>query len=173
MIGSEPVLPTWGLVTDMNEFRLYWYDRGHQQSVRFVIQPKDLFQGRGLLGANEGARFDRFPVRKLFIATPCSPLAGSRLYATSLHGDAFGTESSKQLSTQITASFANTSTQRCWNTTRKDRPFPGTRGRLVRLAQKILDRLIFIFFCEDMGQALASRRASPRFLDLSQQRSLL
>jgi hypothetical protein len=32
---------------------------------------------------------------------------------------------------------------------------PGTRGRLVRLAQKILDRCIFIFFCEDMGQALA------------------
>jgi hypothetical protein len=33
--------------------------------------------------------------------------------------------------------------------------FPGTNGRLVRLAQKILDRCIFIFFCEDMGQALA------------------
>ena len=33
--------------------------------------------------------------------------------------------------------------------------FPGTRGRLVRLAQKILDRCIFVFFCEDMGQALA------------------
>jgi hypothetical protein len=33
--------------------------------------------------------------------------------------------------------------------------FPGTKGRLVRLAQKILDRCIFIFFCEDMGQALA------------------
>jgi hypothetical protein len=33
--------------------------------------------------------------------------------------------------------------------------FPGTNGRLVRLAQKILDRCIFIFFCEDMGQVLA------------------
>jgi len=33
--------------------------------------------------------------------------------------------------------------------------YPGTHGRLVRLAQKILDRCIFIFFCEDMGQALA------------------
>jgi len=33
--------------------------------------------------------------------------------------------------------------------------FPGTKGRLVRLAQKILDRLLFVFFCEDMGQALA------------------
>lgn len=24
LYGSEPVLPWWGLVTDMNEFRLYW-----------------------------------------------------------------------------------------------------------------------------------------------------
>ncbi|MEP3672216.1 MAG: DNA methyltransferase, partial [Hyphomicrobiales bacterium] len=32
--------------------------------------------------------------------------------------------------------------------------FPGTKGRLVRLSQKILDRCIFIFFCEDMGAAL-------------------
>ena len=32
--------------------------------------------------------------------------------------------------------------------------FPGTRGRIVRLAQKILDRCIFVFFCEDMGRAL-------------------
>ncbi len=32
--------------------------------------------------------------------------------------------------------------------------FPGTKGRLVRLSQKILDRCIFIFFCEDMGSAL-------------------
>jgi hypothetical protein len=26
---SDPILPTWGIVTDMNEFRLYWFDRGH------------------------------------------------------------------------------------------------------------------------------------------------
>ena len=27
MMGNEPVQPWWGLVTDMNEFRLYWWDR--------------------------------------------------------------------------------------------------------------------------------------------------
>ena len=32
--------------------------------------------------------------------------------------------------------------------------FPGTRGRLVRLAQKLLDRAIFVFYCEDMGRAI-------------------
>lgn len=27
MVGNEAVLPTWSIVTDMNEFRLYWFDR--------------------------------------------------------------------------------------------------------------------------------------------------
>jgi len=71
MIGSEPMVPTWGLVSDMNEFRLFWYDRGHQQYIRFVIQPRDLFQGAGLLTKTEAARFDRFVFAKLFHREPC------------------------------------------------------------------------------------------------------
>ena len=53
--------------------------------------------------------------------------------------------------------------------------FPGTRGRLVRLAQKVLDRLLFVFFCDDMGQRLAypakllqdllTERANSQFFD--------
>ena len=27
LYGNEPVQPTWGIVTDMNEFRLYWLAR--------------------------------------------------------------------------------------------------------------------------------------------------
>lgn len=34
MFGTEPIQPTWAIITDMNEFRLYWADRGHQQFVR-------------------------------------------------------------------------------------------------------------------------------------------
>lgn len=45
MFGNEPILPTWAVVTDMNEFRLYWYDRGHHQFVRFTLRPTTLFQG--------------------------------------------------------------------------------------------------------------------------------
>lgn len=30
MFGHEPILPTWAVVTDMNEFRLYWSDRGER-----------------------------------------------------------------------------------------------------------------------------------------------
>ncbi|CAN5362901.1 hypothetical protein BH09PSE2_BH09PSE2_09160 [soil metagenome] len=32
--------------------------------------------------------------------------------------------------------------------------FPGTPGQLLRLAQKILDRFIFAFYCEDMGDRI-------------------
>src|SRR5207237_3923457 len=40
--GNEAVLPTWGVVTDMNEFRLYWFDRAPQQYLSFVIRPQEL-----------------------------------------------------------------------------------------------------------------------------------
>ena len=52
--------------------------------------------------------------------------------------------------------------------------FPGTRGRLVRLAQRLLDRCLFVLFCEDMGthlryppelltEALKHRSLDPTF----------
>lgn len=53
--------------------------------------------------------------------------------------------------------------------------FPGTKGLLVRMAQKLLDRTIFVFFCEDMGRALGFppqllrdyliRQSDDQFLD--------
>ncbi|MGH7153053.1 MAG: hypothetical protein ACREF3_03915, partial [Acetobacteraceae bacterium] len=79
MIGSEPILPMWGLATDMNEFRLYWYDRGSQQFLRFVIVPHDLFQGEGLLANTEAARFDRFLFAKLFHRDTLLTTAGRSL----------------------------------------------------------------------------------------------
>jgi hypothetical protein len=43
LFGNEPVQPWWGIVTDMNEFRLYWWDRAPGEYVRFVIRRDDLF----------------------------------------------------------------------------------------------------------------------------------
>ena len=152
--GNEAILPTWGIVTDMNEFRLYWHDRGVTQYLRFVIAPDDLFQGEGLLGDGEAARFERFLFSRVF------------------HRDTLLTRGGKSTLEQLIA--------RQWVREReiqevfykeyrayrealhtalvKHNPnFPGTRGRLVRIAQKILDRFIFIFYCEDMGQALSFR----------------
>jgi Eco57I restriction-modification methylase len=156
MIGSEPNLPTWGIVTDMNEFRLYWYDRGHQQSLRFTIQPRDLFQGTGLLAENEEARFDRFLFQKVFhretLLTP-----GGKCLLLSLIGQQRFRD--RKLENAFYAEYRNFR-ERLYGTLLEKNPegtprFPGTKGRLVRLAQKILDRCIFIFFCEDMRQALA------------------
>lgn len=156
MIGSEPAVPTWGIVTDMNEFRLYWYDRGHTQYVPFVIAPRDLFQGPGLLANTEAARFERFLFAKLFRRDTLLTLGGSSLLLRLIQQrrfrdreieDAFYREyrAVRELLYTELLKHNGEGTQR----------FPGTRGRLVRLAQKILDRLLFVFFCEDMGHALA------------------
>jgi hypothetical protein len=63
---SDPILPTWGIVTDMNEFRLYWADKGHHQSLRFTILAEDLLRGPSLISDTEAARFDRFLFKKVF-----------------------------------------------------------------------------------------------------------
>jgi hypothetical protein len=151
MFGNEPIVPTWGVVTDMNEFRLYWYDRAPQNYLSFVIRPVDLFQGDGLLAHSEDARFDRF------------------LFWTVFHRDTLLTTGGRSLLAQLVArqwvkerELENTFYQeyrafreRLYQTLVEKNPhFPGTKGRLVRLAQKILDRCIFVFFCEDMGKAL-------------------
>ena len=39
LFGNEAIIPSWGIATDMNEFRLYWFDRAPQQYLRFVITP--------------------------------------------------------------------------------------------------------------------------------------
>jgi Eco57I restriction-modification methylase len=155
-IGSEPILPTWGLATDMNEFRLYWYDRGHQQFLRFVIEPRDLFQGSGLLDGADGARFDRFLFAKLLHRDTLLTTGGSSLLLQLIRQRRFRDREIEDVFYSDYRAFRDhlyneLLTHNGPGTTR----FPGTRGRLVRLAQKILDRLLFVFFCEDMGQALA------------------
>ena len=37
LYGNEAIQPTWGIVTDMNEFRLYWRNRMPAQYQRFII----------------------------------------------------------------------------------------------------------------------------------------
>lgn len=154
---DDPVLPTWAIITDMNEFRLYWADRGHQQYMRFTIQPKDLFQGQGLLGDNEDARFDRFLFARLFHRDTLlvQGLAGKSPLAQII---AQQWVRERRLESEFYAdyrAYRDTLYQALLeaNPEGTDR-FPGTKGRLVRLAQKILDRCLFVFFCEDMGGAL-------------------
>ena len=45
--------------------------------------------------------------------------------------------------------------ERLFNVLRLNNPqFPGRPGELLRLTQKLLDRFIFAFFCEDMGERM-------------------
>jgi hypothetical protein len=38
LFGNEAIQPTWGIVTDMNEFRLYWRNTMPSQYQRFIIK---------------------------------------------------------------------------------------------------------------------------------------
>lgn len=158
MFGNEPILPMWAIVTDMNEFRLYWADRGERQHIAFTIRRSDLLQGPLLLDDNEDARFDRFLFLKLFHSDTLvvkgasgrpalySLIQRQRFQQHELQNQFYGEYRAFREHLYRTLLF--------WNGPETD-AFPRTKGRLVRLAQKILDRVIFIFFCEDMGNVLA------------------
>lgn len=158
MFGYEPIIPTWAIITDMNEFRLYWSDRGERQFVSFAIEKKELFQNATLLDTGEAGRFDRFLFSRLFHrdqlivrGTSGRPellsLIQRQRFRQSELENRFYQEYRAFREHLYRALLAHNgpSTGR----------FPRTKGRLVRLAQKILDRAIFVFFCEDMGRALS------------------
>ncbi len=152
LFGNEAILPSWGIVTDMNEFRLYWYDRAPQQYFRFVIRPVDLFQGEGLLADTETARFERFLFWRLFHSDTLLT-TGGRSKLEQLIAQQWVKE--REIENTFYKEY-RTFREKLYQTLLKHNPdFPGTKGRLVRIAQKILDRFIFIFYCEDMGQALS------------------
>ncbi len=153
LFGNEPVQPWWGLVTDMNEFRLYWWDRAPHQYLRFTIQrPQDLFAGaHDLLTDSEDAKFDRFLFQRLFHRDQLLSRAGKpallRLIERqwvrerALEGEFYG--------------HYKTIRERLFNVLTVNNPaYPGTPTELLRLSQKLLDRFIFAFYCEDMGERM-------------------
>lgn len=156
LIGSEPVLPTWCIVSDMNEFRLYWFDRGHHQSLRFVIQPRDLFEGVGLLAQSNESQFERFLFARVFHRETLLTRGGKSTLLGLVQQQRF---KDRDLEKQFYEDYKRVRdrlyTQLLEHNAEGTDRFPGTRGRIVRLAQKLLDRMIFVFYCEDMGRALA------------------
>ena len=156
MDPSDPILPTWGIVADMNEFRLYWFDKGHHQFLRFTIHAQDLFKGQSLIAENEAARFDRFLFRKVFHREMLVSSAGRSALAVLIGQQRFKDRALENTFYGEYRAFRERLYQVLLEKNGEETPrYPGSHGRLVRLAQKILDRCIFIFFCEDMGQALA------------------
>lgn len=146
---NDPIQPRWALVTDMNEFRLYWVDSFPDRYLRFVIgdTKRDLLAEPCLLDDTEAAQFDRFLFARLLRPDMLLAEAGrprlERLIerqgkTQSRLEDVFYDDYRiyrRALIGEITAQLP-----------------PGVSpGGAVRLAQKLLDRLIFVMFAEDMG----------------------
>ncbi|MCF7855802.1 MAG: Eco57I restriction-modification methylase domain-containing protein, partial [Candidatus Pacebacteria bacterium] len=145
------ITPSWALVTDMQEFRLYSRATGKAQSQRFVLIEDDDPRVPALLGDSESAAFRRFVFWRIF--QPDMLLAergSSRL--DDLIRDQIVHEK------EIEATFYReyrAYRERVYHAIIDANPnFAGTRGKLVRLTQRFLDRCIFVLFCEDMGHAL-------------------
>ena len=144
---SDPVQPRYAIVTDMNEFRLYWWETFPDRYVKFRIETPTLFEPVVLAGTDEAARFDRF------------------LFATLFRGDMLLSDSGRTRLERLVQQQGSASVKledRFYADYRAYRqllidtitvsPPPGvSRGGAVRLAQKLLDRLIFVMFAEDMG----------------------
>lgn len=66
--GNEKIQPIWGIVTDMNEFRLYWKARMPHQYERFVVIKNSTAAPciTPLIEDSERAREQRFLFRRLF-----------------------------------------------------------------------------------------------------------
>lgn len=150
--GTEKIQPTWAVVTDMNEFRLYWNARMPQQYQRFIIKNKTLLDTSvDLLGGTESARQQRFLFSRLFHAdwllnrgngAPLLMLVKQqRIQEKSL-------EKTFYFEYRAYRDLLFKTLLKC-NPAYQQKP-----RQLVRLTQKLLDRLLFVLFCEDMGAHL-------------------
>lgn len=155
LYGNEAIQPTWGIVTDMNEFRLYWRNRMPAQYQRFVITTRTMDDTVSLLPTladTEEASFQRFLFSKLFHAESLLTTGGDSALLKLLHQQWI---LEKEIENDFYKEYRSYR-ERLYNTlVTYNQEFEGTRGRLVHLAQKLIDRCIFVLFCEDMGEALS------------------
>ena len=148
----SPILPTWGFVTDMNEFRLYVYGNKAQYQ-RFVIKPEEGDLAVSLLGDGEDSLFQRFLFYRTFHSEWLLTTGGkSRL--EKLLGEQITHEQS--LENEFYGEY-HAFRETLYQALRQHNPQYEQEGRLRRLVkftQRILDRCLFILYCEDMGRDL-------------------
>ncbi len=155
---AAAVVPAWAVVTDMNEFRLYSRLRGSSQCQRFVLRASDSADlPFALLPPPSAAdpepfAFRRFVFHKLLGAASLVAVSGESsaetlLASHSLHEHEIEEDFYRDYRDYREALYRAIAAA--------NPAFPGTRGRLVRLTQRLLDRCLFVLFCEDMGRELS------------------
>ncbi len=145
---NATVQARFAIVTDMNEFRLYWSENMPDRYIRFKIDGGDLFDQISLLGDSEDSRFDRFLFWRLFRPDMLLSDAGRTRLERLIERQG---KVEKKLEDDFYEDYRayrevlirNIMLQKIEGVTRSGK---------VRLGQKLLDRLIFLMFAEDMGQ---------------------
>ncbi|MGA2706376.1 MAG: Eco57I restriction-modification methylase domain-containing protein, partial [Isosphaeraceae bacterium] len=146
---NAPVVPTWGLVTDMDEFRLYYRKLGNAQCQKFTISSVD--GGPSLIDATPEAARQRFLFCKLFSYDALIARSGTSALERLLQRQ---WTYSRALEKSFYKEYQEYR-QHVYEAIIETNPaFGGTRGDIVRMTQRFLDRCIFLLFCEDMGRAL-------------------
>jgi SAM-dependent methyltransferase len=152
LFGNEAIEPNWGIVTDMNEFRLYWRNTMPSQYQRFIIKKATTDEGVSLLEKTEEASFQRFLFIKLFHADSLLTLGGASPLLKLLKDQRY---QEKEIENLFYREYRAYREHLVGILVASNPTFSGTKGRLVRLAQKLIDRCIFVMFCEDMGEQLS------------------
>ncbi|GBC59372.1 hypothetical protein DENIS_0311 [Desulfonema ishimotonii] len=149
--GHEPVRAKWAIVTDMNEFRLY-----HRQSIphryqKFVITPPGAETAVPLTEESDRAAMQRFFFWKMFQPFSLLSVGGSGPLEKLMKNQLI---LEKELEKDFYREY-HAYREKVFRIIVAANPdFRGTKGRLVRMTQRFLDRCLFIMFCEDMGAAL-------------------
>lgn len=144
---NAPVQPRFAIVTDMNEFRLYWSENMPERYVRFKIDGGDLFDQVSLLGDNQDAQFDRFLFWRLFQPSMLLSDAGRTRFERLVERQG---KIENKLEDDFYADYRRYR-EVLINNIMLQRPEGMTKSGAVRLGQKLLDRMIFVMFAEDMG----------------------
>lgn len=147
LFGNEAVQPRFAIVTDMDEFRLYWWDGFPDRFLRFKIGAGDIFNPISLIGEDEEARFDRFLFWRLFRPDMLLSDAGRTRLERLIEKQG---KVERKLEDDFYADYRAYREVLITNIMAAE--VPGlTRSGAVRLGQKLLDRLLFVMFAEDMG----------------------
>jgi hypothetical protein len=152
LFGNEAVQPTWAIVTDMNEFRLYWRNTMPSEYQRFIIKKGTTDEGTSLLESSEAGSFQRFLFARLLHSDSLLTKGGASSLLKVLKDQRYH---EKEIESVFYREYKGYREYLVKLLIKHNPKFPGTKGRIVRLAQKLIDRCLFVMFCEDMGEQLS------------------